>query len=106
MLFEKCQWAAAYEDGRAAALCLLFKGLTPNAVFCMGKSAGLALVLGSVMRPGRVFFAALPEHMADPAGLLRPGPAGDPDPHGADRRRPSATWRAMRCGSRRRMSTI
>ena len=63
-LFEKCQWAAAYEDGRAAALCLLFKGLTPNAVFCMGKSAGLALVLGSAMRPGRVFFAALPEHAA------------------------------------------
>lgn len=63
-LFEKCEWAASYEDGRASALCLLFKGLTPNAVFCMGKSAGLALILGSVMRPGRVFFAALPEHTA------------------------------------------
>ncbi|MDO9065934.1 MAG: hypothetical protein Q7U96_02485 [Chloroflexota bacterium] len=23
-LFEKCQWAAAYEDGKAKALCLLF----------------------------------------------------------------------------------
>ena len=64
VLFEKCQWAAAYEDGQASALCLLFKGLTPNAVFCMGKSAGLAMVLGSAMRPGRVFFAALPEHVA------------------------------------------
>jgi GNAT superfamily N-acetyltransferase len=34
-LFEKCQWVAAYEDGTARALCLLFKGLTPNAVFCV-----------------------------------------------------------------------
>jgi ribosomal protein S18 acetylase RimI-like enzyme len=62
-LFEKCQWAAAYEDGKAKALCLLFKGLAPNAVFCMGESAGLAVILGSVLRPGRVFFAARPEHM-------------------------------------------
>jgi ribosomal protein S18 acetylase RimI-like enzyme len=62
-LFEKCQWVAAYEDGTARALCLLFKGLTPNAVFCMGSGSGLAVILGSVMRPGRVFFAARPEHV-------------------------------------------
>lgn len=63
-MFDKCQWAATYEDGRATALCLLFKGLVPNAVFCMGQSDGLALILGSAMRPGRVLFAARPDHVS------------------------------------------
>ncbi len=62
-LFEKCQWAAAFDDGEPKALCLLFKGLVPNAVFCMGEPSGLAVILGSVLRPGRVFFAARPEHV-------------------------------------------
>jgi hypothetical protein len=57
-LFEKCQWAAAYEDGKAKALCLLFKGLVPNAVFCMGEGPGLAVILGSVMRPGACAIAS------------------------------------------------
>jgi ribosomal protein S18 acetylase RimI-like enzyme len=74
-LFEKCQWAAAYQEGKPKALCLLFKGLTPNAVFCMGDGAGLVVILGSVLRPGRVFFAARPEHVPSLRALYDLDPA-------------------------------
>ncbi len=62
-MYEQCEWAAAYQDGQAKALCLLFKGLTPNALFCLGDTGGLAVLLGSAMRPGRVFFAARHESL-------------------------------------------
>lgn len=60
-LFEKCQWAAAYDGAEPVALALLFKGLIPNAVFCMGRSDGLAAILSGPLKPGRVFFAAKQE---------------------------------------------
>ena len=62
-MFGKCEWAAAYDGSTAKSLCLLFKGLTPNALFCLGEPAGLAVILGSAMRPGRVFFAAKHTHL-------------------------------------------
>lgn len=62
-MFAKCEWTAAFDGSVAKALCLLFKGLTPNALFCLGEPAGLAMMLGSAMRPGRVFFAAKHAHL-------------------------------------------
>jgi ribosomal protein S18 acetylase RimI-like enzyme len=74
-LFEKCQWAAAYEGDEPVTLVLHFKGLLPNAVFCMGRADGLAAVLGSVMRPGRVFFAVKHEVMSTVRNFYQTDPA-------------------------------
>jgi ribosomal protein S18 acetylase RimI-like enzyme len=74
-LFDKCQWAVAYEGGEPVTLALHFRGLLPNAVFCMGRADGLAAILTETMHPGRVFFAAKHDLMPAIRGLYDLDPA-------------------------------
>ncbi|NIO71103.1 MAG: GNAT family N-acetyltransferase [Anaerolineae bacterium] len=61
--FPQCEWFAAGAGGRIQALALHFTGLDPHALFTMGASDGLALILGSALRPERVYFTGRSEHL-------------------------------------------
>jgi GNAT superfamily N-acetyltransferase len=61
--FPQCEWFAAADGERIQALALHFTGLDPHALFTMGVSDGLALILGSVLRPKRVYFTGRSEHL-------------------------------------------
>jgi len=61
--FPQCEWFAAGAEGRIQALTLHFTGLDPHALFTMGASDGLALILGSALRPERVYFTGRSEHL-------------------------------------------
>ncbi|MFQ6014453.1 MAG: GNAT family N-acetyltransferase [Anaerolineae bacterium] len=61
-LFEHCQWYVTEQGAEKTALCLFFKRLNPHALFTMGRSADLVLILGSALRPKRVYFTSRPEH--------------------------------------------
>jgi GNAT superfamily N-acetyltransferase len=61
--FPKCEWFSAADGERTQALALHFTGLDPHALFTMGASGGLALILGSVLRPDRVYFTGRSEHL-------------------------------------------
>jgi ribosomal protein S18 acetylase RimI-like enzyme len=62
--FAQCEWFAAGTGGRIQALTLHFTGLDPHALFTMGASDGLALILGSALRPRRVYFTGRFEHLS------------------------------------------
>jgi len=59
--FGQCQWWVAEAGGRWA-LILLYRGLQPPALFCMGEPAGVASALDQATLPDRVYFTAKPEH--------------------------------------------
>jgi ribosomal protein S18 acetylase RimI-like enzyme len=61
--FPQCEWFAAGAEGRIQALALHFTGLDPHALFTMGASNGLALILGSALRPERIYFTGRSEHL-------------------------------------------
>ncbi len=63
-LFEQCQWWAARAEGQIKAMALLFSGLEPPALFLIGAGAGLAPILGSALRPQRVYCSARRELLA------------------------------------------
>jgi ribosomal protein S18 acetylase RimI-like enzyme len=62
--FAQCEWFAAGTGGRIQALTLHFTGLDPHALFTMGASDGLALILGSALRPRRIYFTGRFEHLS------------------------------------------
>jgi len=61
--FPQCEWFAAGAEERIQALALYFTGLDPHALFTMGASDGLALILGSALRLERVYFTCRSEHL-------------------------------------------
>ena len=61
--FPQCEWFAAGDGGRIQALALHFTGLDPHALFAMGASDGLPLILGSALRPERAYFTCRSEHL-------------------------------------------
>ena len=61
--FPQCEWFAAGAEGHIQALALHFIGLDPHALFTMGASDGLSLILGSALRPERVYFMGRSEHL-------------------------------------------
>jgi RimJ/RimL family protein N-acetyltransferase len=62
-LFAQCQWYGAEASGGLRALALLFAGLEPPVLFVMGQVPGLSMILGSALRPPRVFVTCRPEHL-------------------------------------------
>jgi ribosomal protein S18 acetylase RimI-like enzyme len=61
--FPQCEWFVAGAGGRIQALALHFAGLDPHALFAMGANDGLALILGSALRPERIYFTGRSEHL-------------------------------------------
>lgn len=61
--FPRCEWFAAGAGGHIQALALHFTGLDPHILFTMGANDGLALILGSALRPERVYFTGRSEHL-------------------------------------------
>ncbi len=61
--FEQCQWFGAEREGELRSLALLFEGLDPPALFLMGESAGIALILGAALRPPMVMFTCRESHL-------------------------------------------
>ena len=59
--FRQCRWWLAEADGRWA-LILLFRGLEPPVLFCMGEPAGVAAALDEVTLPPCVYLTARPAH--------------------------------------------
>ena len=62
--FAQCGWFAAEARGHIQAMALHFTGLDPPALFTMGASDGLALILGSALRPERIYFTGRSKHLA------------------------------------------
>ncbi len=63
-MFQHTHWYVAEADGQACSLALHFTALDPDALFLMGETTGLAIVLGSALRPGRVYASAMSEHLS------------------------------------------
>jgi GNAT superfamily N-acetyltransferase len=61
--FEQCQWFGADLEGELRSLTLLFEGMDPPALFCMGEPVGVALILGGALRPASVMFTCLESHL-------------------------------------------
>lgn len=59
--FRQCRWWLAEGNGWWA-LILLFRGLEPPVLFCMGEAAGLAALLDAVPLPARLYLTARPTH--------------------------------------------
>jgi len=62
--FEQCVWYGAQTMGELRSLVLIFHGLKPPALFLMGDGAGLALLLGSLVREPNVYATFRSEHRA------------------------------------------
>jgi len=72
-MFCHTRWYVAETDGRAQSLALLFTALDPDVLFLMGDTAGLAVILGSALRPRRVYVSAMPEHLSALRAFYRLG---------------------------------
>jgi len=62
-LFQHTRWYVAEVDGEPHSLALLFTALEPDTLFLMGDPAGLTIILGSALRPRRVYINARTEHL-------------------------------------------
>jgi ribosomal protein S18 acetylase RimI-like enzyme len=56
--FARTRWAAAYEDDEVVAVGLEYTGPTPQPLFVMGRSDGIAAVLRDVIKPRAAYIAA------------------------------------------------
>ncbi|MBC7250691.1 MAG: GNAT family N-acetyltransferase [Anaerolineae bacterium] len=61
--FDLCQWYGAENDGDLRALAMLFSGLEPPVLFLMGEVPGLSMILGSALRPRRVYVTCRQSHL-------------------------------------------
>ena len=97
-LFEKCQWAAAYEDGQRQGAVPALQGTDAQRGLLHGRGRRAGGDPGLGHAPGtRILRRSAGAH-ALPAGLLRPGPGRNADPDGAYRGGVPARWRAVRFG--------
>lgn len=61
-LSSQYDWLVA-EDEDDVALCVLYKGLSPNPLYMSGSESGIAVMLGSALRPPYVTFTCEPRHL-------------------------------------------
>lgn len=62
-MFQHTRWYVAQADGQTRSLALHFTALEPDALFLMGDTAGLPVILGSALRPRRVYASVRTEHL-------------------------------------------
>jgi RimJ/RimL family protein N-acetyltransferase len=74
--FLRTRWGVALVAGQPVAVVLEYAGYSPQPVFVMGQNAGIAAVLGGVIKPRTAFVAARREHLAAIGASYRiePGP--------------------------------
>jgi ribosomal protein S18 acetylase RimI-like enzyme len=58
-MFEDCAWFGAEETGQLRSLALLYRGLTPPALFLMGDVDGLRAILDGDRFPEQVYLTCL-----------------------------------------------
>jgi GNAT superfamily N-acetyltransferase len=61
--FQHSIWYGAEEQGEMGALCLHFTRIEPNALFTMGRAAGVEAILDQALKPAQVFFASPRDHL-------------------------------------------
>ena len=69
--FAKTRWGGAYDGDRLVALALEYTGLTPQPLFVMGTSDGIAAILRDTFRPRAAYVAVLPEALPAVETLYR-----------------------------------
>jgi GNAT superfamily N-acetyltransferase len=74
-MFQHTRWYLAEGGGQVFSLALLFTALDPDILFLMGDAAGLAVILGSALRPQRVFVTIQSEHLSTLKAFYRLGQA-------------------------------
>jgi ribosomal protein S18 acetylase RimI-like enzyme len=57
--FSKTRWGGAYDGDHLVSLALEYSGLTPQPLFVMGRTDGIAAILRDVIRPRAAYVAAL-----------------------------------------------
>ena len=62
--FARTRWGAAFDGDGLVAVGLEYLGPTPQPLFVMGSSEGIAAVLRDVIRPRAAYIAARPEMVA------------------------------------------
>jgi ribosomal protein S18 acetylase RimI-like enzyme len=74
--FSRTRWGAAYDGDRMIAVGLEYTGPTPQPLFVMGETEGIAAVLRDVIRPRAAYIAARHEMLSAIETLYRvdPGP--------------------------------
>ncbi|HEX2398607.1 MAG TPA: GNAT family N-acetyltransferase [Mycobacterium sp.] len=74
--FPRTRWGVAREGGQPISVVLEYLGLTPQPLFVMGDSAGIAQILRDVVRPRLVYLASDHSHVAEIGKIYRidPGP--------------------------------
>jgi RimJ/RimL family protein N-acetyltransferase len=74
--YPRTRWAAAYDGGDVVAVGMEYSGLTPQPLFLMGRSDGIATILRDILRPRTAYLAAKVEAMPVVETLYRvdPGP--------------------------------
>ncbi|HEX7346258.1 MAG TPA: GNAT family N-acetyltransferase [Candidatus Limnocylindrales bacterium] len=74
--FSRTRWGAAYDGDRMIAVGLEYTGPTPQPLFVMGETEGIAAVLRDVIRPRAAYIAARHEMLPAIETLYRvdPGP--------------------------------
>jgi RimJ/RimL family protein N-acetyltransferase len=61
--FSKTHWGAAFEAEEVVAVGLEYAGLSPQALFVMGSSDGIAAILRDVLKPRAAYVAVLPDEL-------------------------------------------
>ncbi len=74
--FSRTRWSVASDGDRLVSLVLEYHGPTPQPMFVMGRSDGIAAILRDVMRPRAAYVAVRPENLAAIEAHYRvdPGP--------------------------------
>jgi ribosomal protein S18 acetylase RimI-like enzyme len=63
-MFQYTRWYRAETNGKPRSLAMLFTALDPDILFLMGDPVGLTIILGSALRPQRVYVNARSEHLS------------------------------------------
>ncbi len=62
--FARTRWGVAFEGDELVAVALEYAGLSPQPLFVMGDTTGIAAILRDVIRPRAAYVAALPRRLA------------------------------------------
>jgi ribosomal protein S18 acetylase RimI-like enzyme len=59
--FERTRWGIAFDDRAPVSVVLEYRGISPQPLFAMGDPAGVAAILGDVIRPRVAYLGSKPD---------------------------------------------